>query len=95
MTKTSFITRADPTPRGYDNVEIEAFLPLKVRGTITHDPVHAALLSDGGPRGPKFARSGYAASLTGVAENLAQLNPLAALSRMPPPMTKTLQDNAR
>lgn len=83
VTKTSFITRADPTTHGYDNVEIEAFLPLKVRGTITHDPVHAALLSDGGPRGPKFARSSYAASLTGVAENLAQLNPSSRGQRPP------------
>lgn len=93
VTKTSFVTRADPTPRGYDNVEIEAFLPLKVRGTIAHDLVNAALLSDGGPRGPKFARSSYAASLRGVAESLAQTNP--ASRSQPPPTTddRALQEN--
>ena len=95
VTKTSFITRADPTPRGYDNVEIEAFLPLKVRGTITHDPVHAALLSDGGPRSPKFARSAYAASLTGVAEDLAQLNPTRRAQPQAATENQDLQDNAR
>jgi len=72
LTKTSFITRADPTIRGFDNIEIESFLPLKVRGTITHDPVHASLLSEGGPRGPKFARSSYATSLIGLAQDLAR-----------------------
>jgi len=72
ITKTTFVSRADPTPRGFDAEEIEAFLPLKVRGVITHDPVHAALLSDGGPRGPKFARSGYATSLLSVGQDLAR-----------------------
>lgn len=94
LTKTSLITRADPTPRGFDNVEIEAFLPLKVRGTITHDLVQAALLSDGGPRRPKFARSAYATSLLGVARDLAGANhnsrrPLSITSDDPAP-----QENA-
>ena len=74
LTTAPLLTRADPTPRGFDNVEIEAFLPLKVRGTIAHDPVQAALLSDGGPRRPKFARSSYATSLVGVARDLAGTN---------------------
>lgn len=72
VTKTTFITRADPTGRGYDASEIESFLPLKVRGTITHDPVNAALLSEGGPRPPKFEQSSYARSLLGLAQDLAR-----------------------
>jgi hypothetical protein len=72
ITKTTFVSRADPTPRGFDAEEIEAFLPLKVRGVIVHDPVHAALLSDGGPRGPKFGRSSYATSLLSVGQDLAR-----------------------
>ena len=38
ITKTTFVSRADPTPRGFDAEEIEEFLPLKVRGVILHDP---------------------------------------------------------
>lgn len=72
VTASTLITRADPTGRGFGNGEIEAFLPLKVAGTITHDPVNAALLSDGGPRGPRFARSGYAASLLSLAQTLSR-----------------------
>ena len=64
--------RGDPTPRGFDNHEIEEFLPLKVLGTITHDPVNASLLSDGGDRGAKFTSSGYASSLLDLAQVLAR-----------------------
>lgn len=72
VTTSTFITRADPTVRGFSNSEIEAFLPLKVKATLTHDPVNAALLSDGGPRGPKFARSSYATSLLSLAHTLSR-----------------------
>lgn len=72
VTTSTLITRADPTVRGFSNGEIEAFLPLKVNGTVTHDPVNAALLSDGGPRGPKFARSSYATSLLSLAQGLSR-----------------------
>lgn len=72
VTTSTFIARADPTVRGFSNSEIEAFLPLTVKGTLTHDPVNAALLSDGGPRGPKFARSSYATSLLSLAHTLSR-----------------------
>ena len=65
------ITGADPTDRGYSNAEIEDFLPLKVLASIVHDPANARLLSDGGARGPKFARSSYATSLIHLAQTLA------------------------
>lgn len=72
VTTSTFITRADPTVRGFSSGEIEAFLPLKVKGTITHDPVNAALFSEGGPRGPKFSRSSYATSLLSLAQSLSR-----------------------
>lgn len=55
---------------GYSDGEIEQFLPLPVRGSIVHDPANARLLSDGGQRGPKFAKTAYATSLTHLAEHL-------------------------
>lgn len=55
---------------GYSDREIEQFLPLPVRGSIVHDPTNARLLSDGGERGPKFAKTAYATSLTHLAQHL-------------------------
>lgn len=55
---------------GYSDGEIEQFLPLPVRGSIVHDPANARFLSDGGDRGPKFAKTAYATSLTHLAQHL-------------------------
>ncbi len=68
---TAALLGADPTDRGYSNTEIEDFLPLKVLASIVHDPANARLLSEGGARGPKYARSGYATSLIHLAQTLA------------------------
>lgn len=59
-------------PGEHDDREIEEFLPLKVaRASVVYDPANAAYLSDGGTRGPKFARSSYAGSLAHLAQILA------------------------
>jgi hypothetical protein len=55
---------------GYSDREIEQFLPLPVRGSVVYDPASARLLSDGGERGPKFAKTAYATSLTHLAQHL-------------------------
>lgn len=64
------LTGAGRDDRGYSNSEIEEFLPLKVRDSVLQDPVNARLLSDGGHRGPKFTKSGYASSLSHLAQSL-------------------------
>ena len=65
------ITGADPTERGYSNAEIEEFLPLKVVASLVHDPVNApAAVRRRHPR-TQIRRSGYATSLTHLAQLLA------------------------
>lgn len=83
------MTGADGTDRGYSNREIEEFLPVKVVGTVVHDPINARLLSDGGTRGPKYARSGYATSLIHLAQVLAG----PAHRRSKPPLDR-FEENA-
>lgn len=78
-------------PGEHDSREIEEFLPVKVAGSVVYDPLNAALLSDGGDRGPKFARSGYAGSLTHLAQ---QLSPRAGLKRAKPSEPQPSADNA-
>lgn len=55
---------------GFSDGEIEQFLPLPVRASVVHDPGRARLLSEGGDRGPKFAKTAYATSLTHLAQHL-------------------------
>lgn len=55
---------------GFSDGEIEQFLPLPVRASVVHDLGKARLLSEGGARGPKFAKTAYATSLTHLAQHL-------------------------
>lgn len=65
----------EPPERAFSDAEIGRVLPFGVYGTIPFDPVQAALLSEGGERGTKYARSRYAHALTRLAQALKGRQP--------------------
>lgn len=64
------LTNTGREARGWSDREFAGWFEIPVRGHVLHDPANARVLSDGAPEGPKFAKSGYAASLSHLAQQL-------------------------